>query len=75
VRVADPPPLLFCRSYCSEWLMLILLRGVACHVRRPIALRVTLSVNAGRDVSKSTSHFVGSPAFRLKNMPGIVFSA
>jgi hypothetical protein len=40
-----------------------------------MALRVTLSANAGRVVSKSTSHFVGSPAFLLKNIPGMVFSA
>ena len=40
-----------------------------------MAFLVTLSMNAGRDVSKSTSHFVGSPAFLLKNMPGTVFSA
>ena len=66
---------LFCLSYCSEWLKLILFRGEACQVSRPMPFLVTLSVKPGRDVSKSTSHFVGSPAFLLTNMPGMVFSA
>ena len=54
---------------------LILLRGDTCHVTRPIVFLTRVSLNAGRLVSKSTSHFVGSPPFLLKNIPGMVFSA
>ena len=52
--------------------MLNLLRGVACHVSRNVAWRSTLLVKAGFDRSKSTIHFVGSPAFLFQNMPGTV---
>ena len=74
VVVAEPPPTLLEELYCSDQLRLILLRGVTCHVMRPIPFLSTPSEYAGRLRSKSTVQAFGLPAFLLNHIPGIVLS-
>src|SRR6185295_7174285 len=65
VTVPVPPPLIELAVYCSDQWAEILLRGVACHVMRPIPFRSRLSSKAGLVRSKSTVHAFGLPAFLL----------
>ena len=51
-----------------------LFRGVACAVSLSAIMRYDAASTAGRLVSATYVHFVGSPAFWLANMPGTVRS-
>src|SRR5207244_1687056 len=70
VDVADPPPFAFVLLYCSDHWRLILLRGVAWNVMRPIPFFSRESLNACFVLSKSTVQAFGLPAFLLTHMPG-----
>ena len=50
---------------CASQKPLILLRGVTCHVTRPLAFSKVRSEYSRRLKSGAYSHLAGSPAFRL----------
>ena len=52
-------------SACASQKPLILLRGVTCHVTRPLAFSNVRSEYSGRSRSGAYSHCDGSPALRL----------
>jgi len=59
---------------CMSQKIVNLFRGVACVVNLSAVMRYDAASTAGRLVSATYVHFVGSPAFRLANMPGTVRS-
>jgi hypothetical protein len=52
-------------THCSSQKPPILLRGVACHVRRPLMFSQVRSENPGLSRTGAYDHFVASPAFAL----------
>jgi hypothetical protein len=59
---------------CISQKIVNLLRGVACVVSLSAVMRYDAATTAGRLVSATYVHFVGSPALLFANMPGTVRS-